>query len=70
MEMIQPYLCELISKNTNCISGIIEKSRVNAKVKLLTDRSIYRPGQEVYFKGILMKEHDEKVTTVEQKNTF
>jgi TonB-dependent SusC/RagA subfamily outer membrane receptor len=40
------------------------KSPVSARVKLLTDRSIYRPGQEIYFKGIFMQQQDGKVKTV------
>ena len=31
----------------------IEKSQRDANIDLFTDRSIYRPGQEVHFKGIL-----------------
>jgi TonB-dependent SusC/RagA subfamily outer membrane receptor len=38
--------------------------RYNAKVFLFTDRSIYRPGQTVYFKGILLKTKDEKSSLV------
>lgn len=29
----------------------------NARIQILTDRSIYRPGQTVYYKGILMTKH-------------
>ncbi|MFD0834205.1 MG2 domain-containing protein [Mariniflexile aquimaris] len=37
-----------------------EKSETNYKAFLLTDRSIYRPGQTVYFKAIAMKTKNEK----------
>ncbi len=37
---------------------------VTAKAFLFTDRSIYRPGQTVYFKGILIKEKDRKSSVV------
>jgi TonB-dependent SusC/RagA subfamily outer membrane receptor len=36
----------------------------SAKSFLFTDRSIYRPGQTVYFKGILIKTKKKKSTTV------
>jgi TonB-dependent SusC/RagA subfamily outer membrane receptor len=36
----------------------------NAKVFLFTDRSIYRPGQTVYFKGIMLKIINKKSTIV------
>lgn len=32
-----------------------EKEEINAKAFLFTDRSIYRPGQKIYFKGILVQ---------------
>ncbi|MFZ6011776.1 MAG: MG2 domain-containing protein, partial [Bacteroidota bacterium] len=35
-----------------------------AKVFLFTDRSIYRPGQTVYFKGIMIKRTDKKSSIV------
>lgn len=37
-----------------------EKENFRVKVNLFTDRSIYRPGQTVYFKGILLKRKDSK----------
>lgn len=41
-----------------------DKETVIARVKLLTDRSIYRPGQEVFFKAILMSEKNNITATV------
>ncbi|WP_194528713.1 alpha-2-macroglobulin family protein [Zobellia roscoffensis] len=44
-----------------------EKSRANEatnKIFLFTDRSIYRPGQPVYFKGILIETFEEKSKVV------
>lgn len=35
-----------------------------ARTMLYLDRAIYRPGQKVYFKGVLLKNKDEKTTTV------
>lgn len=35
---------------------------------LFTDRQIYRPGQTVYFKGILTETADEKITILTKKN--
>jgi len=40
------------------------EERVTAKVFLFTDRSIYRPGQTVYFKGILIKKKAEVSSVV------
>jgi TonB-dependent SusC/RagA subfamily outer membrane receptor len=37
----------------------------DAKSILFTDRSIYRPGQTIYFKGILLKIKDNKASIVE-----
>src|SRR5690606_28869426 len=37
---------------------------VTAKAFLFTDRSIYRPGQTVYFKGILIKTKGKKSSVV------
>jgi len=36
----------------------------NAKVKLYTDRAIYRPGQKVFFKGILLQIKNQKTKTI------
>lgn len=43
-----------------------EEKEENFKVRasLFTDRSIYRPGQTVYFKGILLKKRDNKKAIV------
>jgi len=44
-----------------------QETRYNAFV--FTDRSIYRPGQTVYFKGILIKTEDNKSTVLTNKST-
>ncbi|RUA08286.1 MAG: alpha-2-macroglobulin, partial [Flavobacteriia bacterium] len=38
--------------------------KINAKAFLFTDRSIYRPGQTVYFKGILIQKNNDKSEVV------
>ncbi|APX99461.1 alpha-2-macroglobulin family protein [Lacinutrix venerupis] len=43
-----------------------EKPRYNTFV--FTDRSIYRPGQTVYFKGISIKTHDNKSEVITNQN--
>ena len=40
--------------------GTGEKEHINLKPFIFTDRSIYRPGQTVYFKGILLKSQGAK----------
>lgn len=57
-----------------------EKIEPQKVVRLYTDRSIYRPGQEVYFKGIIVKEKEyeaeatvlknEKIMCYLQKNNY
>lgn len=41
-----------------------ENERVTARAFLFSDRSIYRPGQTIYFKGILLKEVNDKSSIV------
>ncbi|GAA0188940.1 hypothetical protein GCM10009122_48330 [Fulvivirga kasyanovii] len=41
-----------------------ENEYVTARAFLFTDRSIYRPGQTIYFKGILIKEVNDKSSIV------
>ncbi len=41
-----------------------EEKEISAKTFLFTDRSIYRPGQTIYFKGILIQTDDNKSKTV------
>lgn len=41
-------------------SSKTDENDFKAKVSLFTDRSIYRPGQTVYFKGILLKKGNNK----------
>ncbi|MEO6348576.1 MAG: MG2 domain-containing protein, partial [Aquaticitalea sp.] len=41
-----------------------EQPRVTYQAFLLTDRSIYRPGQTLYFKGIVMKTDDGKSSLI------
>ncbi len=54
--------------NTNYWSGYYyrndEEQKILAKSMLYLDREIYRPGQKVYFKGILLKHKNENTTTV------
>lgn len=47
-----------------------EKEKVNYKSFLFTDRSIYRPGQTVYFKAIAMKTEDGKSEVIANKNVY
>jgi len=44
--------------------------RVSYKSFLFTDRSIYRPGQTVYFKGIAMKTEDGKSEVLENEKVY
>ncbi len=44
-------------------------SKSREKHYFFTDRAIYRPGQTVYFKGILTKQEDNKVTILPQQET-
>ena len=46
------------------------KEKVSYKSFLFTDRSIYRPGQTVYFKGIAMKTKDGKSEVLENEKVF
>ncbi|TCK68546.1 alpha-2-macroglobulin family protein [Winogradskyella wandonensis] len=39
-------------------------SKINYRTFIITDRSIYRPGQTVYFKGIAIKTEDRKTNVV------
>lgn len=54
--------------NTNYWSGYYrkneEKERFLAKSMLYLDRAIYRPGQKVFFKGVLLKYENKKTSTV------
>jgi len=47
-------------ENSRRIRGKNNKSETVIKPFIFTDRSIYRPGQTIYFKAIFLKEHDEK----------
>ncbi|MCL6295665.1 alpha-2-macroglobulin family protein [Jejuia spongiicola] len=47
-----------------------EKEKENYKSFLFTDRSIYRPGQTVYFKGIAMKTEDNKSEVLENEKVY
>lgn len=47
-----------------------EKGGYYADVQLFTDRSIYRPGQEVFFKGILIKQLKHGSETVQGEVLF
>ncbi|PKW20387.1 alpha-2-macroglobulin family protein [Flavobacterium lindanitolerans] len=44
-----------------------EKIKIKSKVSLYTDRAIYRPGQNIFFKGILFESKNEKTYTVPDK---
>src|SRR5690606_26514508 len=48
--------------------GKNDKKEIDYKAFLFTDRSIYRPGQTVYFKGILMKTDDGKSEVIANQN--
>jgi len=41
-----------------------KEDNLSATSLLYLDRAIYRPGQKVYFKGVLLKQEDNKTTTV------
>ncbi|MCF6347936.1 MAG: MG2 domain-containing protein [Flavobacteriaceae bacterium] len=43
-------------------------SNTSIHTHLFTDRSIYRPGQTVYFKGITVRSKSNKATSIENKN--
>ncbi len=43
-------------------------SSTQTRTFLFTDRSIYRPGQTVYFKGISLENHQRTSTTITNKN--
>ena len=47
-----------------------EKVKVNYKSFLFTDRSIYRPGQTVYFKGIAMKTEEKKSEVLKNEKVY
>ncbi|WP_341215909.1 MG2 domain-containing protein [uncultured Wocania sp.] len=47
-----------------------QKEKVNYKSFLFTDRSIYRPGQIIYFKAIAMKTEDNKSEVLENENVY
>jgi len=47
--------------------GNNSKSEEEYRAFLFTDRSIYRPGQTVYFKGIAMKTEDDKSEVIQGK---
>ncbi|MDA9343986.1 MG2 domain-containing protein [Algibacter sp.] len=47
-----------------------QEERVSYKSFLFTDRSIYRPGQTVYFKGIAMKTEDGKSEVLENEKVY
>ncbi|MGE5943127.1 MAG: alpha-2-macroglobulin family protein, partial [Flavobacteriales bacterium] len=47
-----------------------EKAETEYKTFLFTDRSIYRPGQTVYFKSIIIKTEDGKSKVVEDESIF
>ncbi|WP_447636081.1 alpha-2-macroglobulin family protein [Flavobacterium microcysteis] len=44
-----------------------DKIKIKSKVNLYTDRTIYRPGQNIFFKGILFESKNEKTYTVPDK---
>ena len=46
------------------------EEKVSYKSFLFTDRSIYRPGQTVYFKGIAMKTQDGKSEVLENEKVY
>lgn len=46
-----------------------EGERTNYETKFFIDRGIYRPGQTVYFKGIMLKEKNSKYEIVTNKKT-
>lgn len=45
-------------------NNIKKEERPSATTLLYLDRAIYRPGQKVYFKGVLLKQEDNKTNTV------
>tara|TARA_R110002050_G_scaffold300769_1_gene472395 strand:+ start:21263 stop:27400 length:6138 start_codon:yes stop_codon:yes gene_type:complete len=47
-----------------------EQETVNYKSFLFTDRSIYRPGQTIYFKGIAMKTEKGKSKIIPEESVF
>lgn len=47
----------------------INNIKLLQKAYLFTDRSIYRPGQTAYFKGIVMKTEDQKSSVLENELT-
>src|SRR5690606_30271600 len=52
----------------NTYYGNDNKKETDYNAFLFTDRSIYRPGQIVYFKGVLMKTFDSKSEVIANQN--
>jgi len=48
----------------------IQKEKVTSKAFVFTDRSIYRPGQTVHFKGILVETFQKKSTLMTDENVY
>lgn len=47
-----------------------QKEEVNSKAFVFTDRSIYRPGQTVFFKGILVETFKKKSSLMTEESVF
>ncbi|MFD1063846.1 carboxypeptidase-like regulatory domain-containing protein [Winogradskyella litorisediminis] len=56
------YINRFNERNTN--------KKPNFRTHLITDRSIYRPGQTVYFKGIATKTENKKTNVVDNANVI
>ena len=60
----------LLAKNSYYVKSEPEKSRPYNTTSLFTDRAIYRPGQTVYFKGIVVhKDNGEQTLATNFKET-
>ena len=60
----------LNSGYSNYISYQNSQRSAYTKTHLFTDRAIYRPGQTIYFKGILLKKYDGKPEILANYNTI
>ena len=57
----------LILSPTPWISPTAQEDKIYSSMKLFTDRSIYRPGQTVYFKGIAYETNKKEIKTIPDK---
>ena len=59
------FMNDLVYDNYYYKDNEIEEPKISTSVHLFTDRSIYRPGQTVYFKGIVLNRNQK-----DKKNTI